>query len=287
MIWLIGNKGMLGTEIDGMLKSSELEYVGTDKELDITDINALKDFVKDKDVEYIINCAAYTNVDKAEEEKDKAFAVNRDGVKNVAHIAKEKDAVLIHFSTDYVFDGEKEFYSEKDDTNPIGVYGESKLAGEKEIEKLLKKFVILRISWLFGKHGNNFVNTMIKLFKEKDEIKVVSDQYGSPTYTKDLAEDIIEIINLKTNKYGIYHYSNEGKTSWYLFARKIKRFAKKYELIDKEIKLKPVPTSEYPTKAKRPKISYFHKDKIKKMFKLDMRRWQIAVKNYIKDLAGY
>jgi len=204
MIWLIGNKGMLGTEVESLLIKYRLPYVATDREIDITDCRALRQFSEDKQLYWIINCAAYTAVDKAENEPDLAFKLNADGPLNIARIAGEKQAKLIHISTDYVFDGTKEgAYVEKDSPNPISVYGGSKYEGEKNIQKSLNEYFILRSAWLYGKHGNNFVHTMLRFFREKVEIRVVGDQWGSPTYAPDLAEAILGIVMMNSEAYGI------------------------------------------------------------------------------------
>jgi len=290
MIWLIGNCGMLGAEIDKMFRKNRLSFVGSDREVDISDEAALFSFIQKKDlkkVDWIVNCAAYTAVDKAEDEPELAFRINSKGVLNLAKIAKHLDATLIHISTDYVFDGEKKAaYAEEDPPNPIGVYGKSKLEGEAHIKNILTKYYIIRTAWLYGKNGGNFVNTMLRLFKEKDSIGVVSDQWGSPTNTHDLASAIIEIIktphtDTKNQYYGIYHYANEGKTNWHEFACEIYKIAKINNLIKKNLKIIPILTCEYKTRAKRPQNSYLSKDKIKKNFGISIRSWQDALSDFI------
>ena len=189
---------------------------------------------------------------------------------------------MIHFSTDYVFDGEKtEAYTEDDSTNPISVYGKSKLKGEEKIVNTLSKYFIFRLAWLYGLHGTPFVYTMLRLLNEKREINVVKDQWGSPTYTKDVADFIIRIISNDSNKYSIYNFTNEGRTNWYEFTIEIYSLAKKYHLIDKPVKINAIGTKDYPTKAKRPMNSYMSKEKIKKTFKIDIRSWQEALEEYI------
>ena len=269
MIWLIGNKGMLGQEVEKLFKRKRLSYLASDKEVDITDYPILQEFTKNIELAWIINCSGYTEVDKAEKEIEKAFQINRDGVRNISKIAIEKQAKLIHLSTDYVFNGEKNMplsYTEDDKPKPINLYGESKLAGEREIKETFKKYFILRTAWLYGRGGKNFVSTMLRLFKEKEEIKVVSDQWGSPTYTVDLAEVILKIINHDSDKFGIYHFTNEGVTNWYEFAREIYRKSKKLGIIDsnKEVKIRTIETKEYPTPTQRPKCLWLSKEKIKR-----------------------
>jgi len=290
MIWLIGNKGMLGQEVERLFKRKRLSYLGSDKEVDITNYPILKEFTKNIELAWIINCSGYTEVDKAEKEIEKAFLINRDGVRNISKIAIEKQAKLIHFSTDYVFDGEKNrplSYTEDEKTEPINLYGESKLAGEREIKENLEKYFILRTAWLYGRDGKNFVSTMLKLFKGKEEIKVVSDQWGSPTYTVDLAEVILKIINNDSDKFSIYHFTNEGVTNWYEFAREIYRKSKKLGIIDsnKEVKIRAIETKEYPTPAQRPKWSLLSKEKIKRELNLEIRNWEDALTDFLCFLS--
>ena len=290
MIWLIGNKGMLGNDVEKLLKERGLPYWSSDKEVDIGDYKTLEKFGKDKKIEWIINCSGYTKVDQAEEETDEAFRINQDGVRNIALFSAKRRIRLIHISTDYVFDGRKEegafAYSEDDKTNPINIYGKSKLAGEEEIKKILEEYFIIRTAWLYGLKGNNFVYTMLRLFKEKEEIKVVSDQWGSPTYSVDLAEAILKIIEDDSVSYGIYHFTNEGMISWYEFARTIYKKAKRLGLIEgnKKIEIQPIKTEDYPTAARRPRYPVLSKDKIKKEFNLKLRNWDEALEDFLVSL---
>ena len=289
MIWLIGNKGMLGNDVEELLKEQWFSYWSSDKEVDITDYKALEKFGKDKKIEWVINCSGYTQVDQAEKEKGESFRINQDGVRNIALFCKKRQISLIHISTDYVFDGKKdmnEYYSEEDTPSPLGVYGQSKLAGEEEIKKLLNTYFIIRTAWLYGKNGFNFVNTMLRLFKERDLIKVVDDQYGSPTYTKDLAELILKIIKNESNQYGIYHFTNEGVTTWYKFAKEIYRQAKKVGSIEmnREVRIIPIKTEEYPTAVVRPKNSILAKEKTKKEFNIEIKSWNEALVEFIDSL---
>ena len=291
MIWLIGNKGMLGSEVERLLKERELAYWGSDKEVDISDYKALEKFGKDKKIKWVINCAGYTKVDKAEEEIDEAFRINKDGVRNIALFSAKRQIRLIHISTDYIFDGDKDDvrgYKEDDKANPLSVYGKSKLAGEEEIKKILNEFYIIRTAWLYGLNGDNFIFTMLRLFKEKEVVKVVDDQRGSPTYANDLAKVILKIIQSGSKKYGIYHFTNEGVTNWYAFARAIYSKAKKLDLINngKKVEIKAIKTEEYPTLAKRPGYSVLSKDKIKKEFNLKIRNWEEALENFLSLLKN-
>ena len=286
MIWLIGNKGMLGNDVEKLLKERGLTYWASDKEVDISDYKALEKFGKDKKIKWVINCAGYTKVDKAEEEIDEAFRINKDGVRNIALFSAKRQIRLIHISTDYVFDGLQKapfVYSEDDETNPINIYGKSKLAGEQEIKEVFEKYFIIRTAWLYGLQGNNFVYTMLKLFKEKEVVKVVKDQRGSPTYTVDLAKGILKIIEDNSVSYGLYHFTNEGVANWYEFARTIYKKAKRLGLIEgnKKVEIQPIKTEDYPTKALRPRYSVLSKEKIKKEFNLKIRNWDEALEDFL------
>lgn len=282
MIWLIGNRGMLGSEVEALLRETGREYCLSDKEVDITSPEALSDFARDKRISWIVNCSAYTAVDRAEDEPERAFEINARGVGNIARIANEKRARLMHISTDYVFDGGKDApYTEDDSTRPTSVYGKSKLMGEEDILKAVSAHFIIRTAWLYGKNGPNFVHTMLRLFKERDEVRVVNDQRGSPTFAVDLARAIIKIVGDDSHKYGIYHYTNEGSISWYDFACEIYRLAREYALTKHDVKIIPITTGEYPTKAIRPKDSSLSKEKIKRELGVECRGWREALEEYI------
>ena len=286
MIWLIGNKGMLGSDIEKLLKKKEMGYCASDREVDIIDYKALDKYVKDKEISWIINCAGYTRVDKAEEESEESFRLNRDGVRNLALFCSKRKAKLIHISTDYVFDGRKEQaagYNEDDKTNPINIYGKSKLAGEEEIKKIAEEYFIIRTAWLYGKEGSNFVYTMLRLFKERDLVNVVEDQWGSPTYTVDLAEVILKIVENDFKRYGIYHFTNEGVTNWYAFAQLIYDKAKRLGILhnNSQVEIKPIKTNEYLTLAKRPGYSVLSQEKIKNAFNLKIRNWEEALEDFL------
>jgi len=290
MIWLIGNKGMLGSDVEKLLNEVNLEYWASDKEVDITDYKALEKYGRDKNIEWVINCSAYTDVDKAEKEAENAFKINQEGVRNIALFCSKRKTKLIHISTDYVYDGKRssmEYFYEEDKPNPLSIYGKSKLAGEEEIKSILEEYYIIRTAWLYGLNGSNFVNTMLRLFKDKEVVRVVKDQWGVPTYSKDLAQTILKIIEKNINDYGVYHFSNIGRTSWFNFAKEIYKYAKKYGLIDndKEVKILPVKTEEYPTAATRPKNTILYKGKIKKTFGLHIRSWIEALEEYLHELS--
>jgi dTDP-4-dehydrorhamnose reductase len=244
----------------------------TSAEADITDKITIDSFFEQHQPDFCINAAAYTAVDKAESEPEKAFAINVTGTKNLAETCKAFNTTLIHISTDFVFDGTKSSpYTEEDETNPQGVYGKTKRQGEEEIQKVLKKHYIIRTSWVFSQFGNNFMKTMLRLAAERPTISVVNDQAGTPTNAVDLAEALVKIIVSNKTAYGLYHYSNEGSCSWYDFAKKI------FEINKITIDLQPIATSSYPTAAKRPVYSVMDKSKIRKIFKLAIRDWQEAV----------
>ena len=289
MIWLIGSKGMLAREIAVLLSKNNIGWMGSDIEADITDKKSLNGFVqnnfKAQTLDWIINCAAYTAVDKAEDDTGTAQKLNADSLINIAELAKKNGAKLIHFSTDYVFAGNSSIpYSETDQTDPQSVYGKTKLEGEKNINKILNEYYIIRTAWLYGKAGSNFVSTMLHLMNEKNEIKVVNDQRGSPTYAVDLAQAVIKIITSNNAKYGIYHYSNDGNISWYDFACEIYKQGKKLGLIKNNCNILPCDSSEFPQKAKRPSFSLLNKEKIKQNFDLSIPEWKESLSCYLKEL---
>ena len=292
-----GKNGQLGRSInkiispeaktDNNLSSNNFVFVGRE-ELDLNSESNISHYFDSNDkFDVIINCAAYTAVDKAEEEAGLANQINHLAVRQLAEIAKAQQAKLIHISTDYVFDGESnKSYTEADETNPINVYGKTKLAGEKALQAImLTNAIIIRTSWVYSEYGNNFVKTMLNLGKERDELNVVSDQIGSPTYATDLAETILKIIDNKNyqNKEQlteIYHYSNEGEISWYDFTKEIFKLAK----ID--CKVSPITTEQYPTPAKRPKSALMDKEKIVEKFNIKTPYWKEALCSCINNIES-
>lgn len=278
MIWLVGNRGMLGSEVHRRLQACKLDHLATDLEVDITDPQALSEFSGPLALSWIVNCSAYTAVDRAEDEPEQAFRINAEGVRNLALVARLKKARLLHISTDYVFDGRKKgSYLETDTPNPTGVYGRSKLQGELYIREMIDAHVILRTAWLYGPAGSNFVRTMLRLFQERDEVRVVDDQWGSPTLAGDLADAILKIITRNNPQCGTFHFTNEGRTNWFEFASLILELARKFHLVDREVRLLPIRTEQYPTKALRPANSYLSKDKIRAVFGVPVRSWQAAL----------
>jgi dTDP-4-dehydrorhamnose reductase len=286
MIWLVGNRGMLGSEVHRRLQARKLDHIATDLEVDITDPQALNAFSGPLALSWIVNCSAYTAVDRAEDEPEQAFRINAEGVRNLALTARLKKARLLHISTDYVFDGRKEeAYLETDTPNPLGIYGHSKLQGELHIRENIDSHVILRTAWLYGPDGNNFVRTMLRLFQERAEVRIVADQWGSPTLAGDLADVILQIITRDTLEYGTFHFTNEGRTNWFEFSSLILELAEKHHLLNREVRLLPITTEQYPTKALRPANSYLSKEKIKAVFGIPVRPWQEALTEFIGGLA--
>ena len=282
-ILVTGANGMLAQEVKKQLKDGN-KLICTDvKELDITNENQVMEYVKNAEPDYIVNCAAYTAVDKAEEAGEIVEKINADGPANLAKAAKTVDATLVHISTDYVFGGNLDLqkdYNEDDPKEPVTAYGITKLHGEEKIEANCDKYYIFRTAWLYGKGGNNFVKTMTKLGTDRDEISVVSDQHGSPTYAVDLAKIIKESIEKKI-PYGIYHATNQGYTTWYEFTKKI------LEKQGIECKVNPVTTEEYIemmkiTQAKRPFNSQLSKDKLLKQG-IEVPSWEDGLDRYLKE----
>ena len=280
-ILVTGKNGQLGKSIHKIVTNNEqtddFVFVGRE-ELDLSNENNIARYFENNVFDIIINCAAYTAVDKAEEEQDLANQINHIAVKQLAEVAKTQQAKLIHISTDYVFDGESDKpYIETDATNPINVYGKTKLAGERALKEIMPtNAIIIRTSWVYSEYGNNFVKTMLRLGKEREELNVVSDQIGSPTYATDLAEVILTIVNNKDyqNKESpteIYHYSNEGAISWYEFTKEIFKIAK----ID--CKVNSIATEQYPTPEKRPKNTIMDKEKVNKILDVKITDYKASL----------
>ncbi len=256
--------------------------------LDISDKGAVFSLIEKESPHIIVNCAAYTKVDLAEKEREKAFAVNEGGPRHLALRSRAVGAVLLHISTDFVFDGIKTTpYKEEDRTNPLGAYGKSKLAGEAAIREFCPEHIIIRTSWLYGAHGSNFVKTILRLAGEKEVLRVVSDQIGSPTWTADLAEVIRKIAGAvkgqKAPSFGLYHYSDEGVISWYDFAVAIVEEARGLGIQLKCGSVEPIPTAAYPTPAARPAYSALDTAKIKTTLALEIPHWRISLRGMIKE----
>lgn len=282
-ILVTGSNGQLGSEIKELSSQYPYKFFFTDRnKLDISDPHTVTEFIESNNINTIINCAAYTAVDKAESDAKMADKINHLAVKHLAQISKEKNIKLIHISTDYVFDGKAHMpYCEDDQTNPNSVYGQTKLDGEKAmIEINPTNSIILRTSWVYSSVGNNFVKTMLRLGKEKEQLGVIFDQIGTPTYAKDLAQTILEILpKIKNKKVEIYNYTNEGVLSWYDFAKEIMKMAK----ID--CKINPIETFQYPTPAQRPHYSLQNKSKIKKDFNITIPYWKDGLDECLRILG--
>jgi dTDP-4-dehydrorhamnose reductase len=285
-VLITGSNGQLGSEIKELAFEYEnLECIFKDlPELDICDTDALNTFIIDQHINAVINCAGYTAVDKAEENPEIAEQVNSKGVLNLVNALEKVDGKLIHISTDYVFDGNhSQPYNESDSVSPIGVYGETKRAGELAVLNSSIDALVIRTSWLYSAYGNNFVKTMLRIGNKKKSIQVVSDQKGTPTYAKDLAKTCLDILSdaSSTNlskKGNLYHYSNEGVTSWYDFATAI------MEISNIDCQVIPIETKDYPTQARRPMYSVLDKSKIKSDFKVTIPHWRDSLANCIKKI---
>ena len=283
---ITGSNGQLGSEFE-VLSQSETNFnfiLVTRDQLDITSKEDMNKMVQEKEIDFIINCAGYTAVDKAEEEVDQCDQVNHYAVKVMAEVCKENGCGLIHISTDYVFNGESFTpYIETDKTSPQSVYGRTKLAGEEAlIAQDLTRSVIIRTSWVYSSFGNNFVKTMLKLGKQRDQLNVIFDQVGTPTYAKDLARAILDMIpQIKNEKSEIFHFSNEGVVSWYDFAQEIMSMAQL------ECQISPIETADYPTAAKRPHFSLLNKKKIKESFDISIPYWKESLKECLIKLGEY
>jgi dTDP-4-dehydrorhamnose reductase len=280
-IIVVGSKGQLGNEFQELEKSYPLfQFFFFDvAEMDIVNKELVEKGIADVKPDYLINCAAYTAVDKAETEKELAYSINSDAVRNLAIACTKNGVRFIHISTDYVFDGEaKDPYKEDGIVKPANIYGLSKLKGEEEASSGNKEVIIIRTAWVYSIFGNNFVKTMLRLMKTKPEINVVADQEGSPTYAHDLAVAIMQIISSGKWVPGIYHFTNEGVTNWFNFAEEIQKLSKLNCIIH------PITTEEYPTAAKRPKYSVLDKTKIQQAFGIKLKNWKDSLQECLDKM---
>ncbi len=281
-ILVVGANGQLGKCLQKLSSDYDWSYnfiFLASGDLDITDAGAVLSVLEEEKPHFCINAAAYTAVDLAEQEAAQAFAVNADGPGNLAQACREVGAVLIHISTDYVFDGDTEIsYDEDNFTNPNGIYGASKLKGEQLVMESNPKSVIIRTSWLYSEYNKNFVKTMLHLFSEREEIGVENDQFGQPTNANDLAEAIMQIIESDKRVYGVFHFSNYGETTWFHFARKIA------ELSGSDIKIKALTTAEYPTPAARPRRSTLALDRIESAYGIEPRYWENSLQECLQTI---
>ena len=274
-ILVTGSTGQLGSDVvQELLKRGYSTLSPNRSELNLCSEDNIRNYILNSNCEAIVHCAAYTQVDKAEDEKDLCIKINATATKHIAKCAKILDIPMIYISTDYVFDGTKDGkYTENDETNPINIYGESKLAGEKYVQEILDKYYIVRTSWVFNINGKNFIETMLRLSKANNQLSIVNDQIGSPTYTKDLSRLLVDM--LETSKYGLYHATNEGYCSWYEFANTI------FKLANINIDIKAINSNEYASRAKRPMNSKLSKDKLIEYGFKPLPHWEDALKDYL------
>jgi dTDP-4-dehydrorhamnose reductase len=278
---VLGASGQLGQCLKKVAEKKHINSLSFPDEsaANILDKDLLKTLFENENPEFVINCAAYTAVDKAEDDVDLCRKVNKEGALNIAELCKDYHATLIHISTDFVFEGNgHDLLKEDDEARPVNIYGVTKLEGEHDIISTISKYFILRTSWLYSEYGNNFVKAMLKFGAERDELNIIADQVGTPTYAIDLAETILQIIESGKEDYGVYHYSNEGVTSWYDFAMGI------FDISKTQVKVHPIPTSQYPTRAIRPKFSVMDKTKIKSVFDLEIPYWRESLVKCIEAL---
>lgn len=295
-IWIIGAGGMLGSELTAVLQTAGVHLVTSDREVDIRSVEALRDFaaVSGPGIGWIINCAAYTAVDKAEDDIELCTQLNAEAPGSIGLVAQKIGASVIHLSTDYVFDGNgiagadgsPRPYREGDPIGPTGVYGRTKADGEAALQQACSQSVIVRTAWLYGQYGPNFVATMIRLMNDRESIGVVGDQFGSPTWTMDLSRAISAIVQSSQTRYGTYHFSGEGVCSWYDFALEIYDQGRQLGLISSECEIRKLSTSEYPTPASRPAWSVLDKTNIRTDYSIIPPQWQESLQQYLTQLVA-
>lgn len=288
MIWLIGDKGMLGTDLGLALARAGIEYIGSDREVSILDPAAISAFASGRKLEWIVNCAAYTAVDKAEDDTENCFRLNAEGPGNVAALARSIGARMLHLSTDYVFDGMGDRpYGEDDPPAPVTFYGKSKAEGERRVRSACPDHVTLRTAWLYGKHGPNFVYTMLRLMRAKDRIGVVMDQRGSPTWSVDLASAVVRILTSRSPRFGNYHFTDGGETNWRDFALEIMRLGREYGILERDCAVDPLTTDQYPSKARRPAYSVLSKEALVRDYGAEVPDWRASLRRFIGENAAH
>ncbi|GHV82861.1 NAD(P)-dependent oxidoreductase [Spirochaetia bacterium] len=292
MIWIVGCNGMLGKELKDIFDKNSISHIESGREVDITNYDALLSFaekqkeIKSQYISFIVNCAAYTAVDKAEDDIDACRMLNAAGAGNIAKAAKTLNAMLIHISTDYVFDGRSNKpYKEDDPKNPTGVYGAAKFEGENAVLNNCPDSYIIRTAWLYGRYGKNFVQTMVALMNSRTEINVVNDQKGCPTWTQDLCGAIVSIIQNKPD-FGVYHYTNEDVCTWFEFAAAIYKAGREFGIIKNQCLVKPCTSAEYPSKVTRPAYSVLDKTKIKAALNIQIPGWKESLLEYLKQVSN-
>ena len=285
-IWLVGAAGMLGRQLAGEFAARGVPVLASDREVDIRDAAALAGFANGRRLGWIVNCAAYTAVDRAEDEPDAAFAVNAAGTENLARLAARLDAKLVHFSTDYVFAGDRAApYREEDAPRPLSVYGRSKLEGEQRLAACLRRFFLFRVSWLYGVHGANFVHAMLRVFREQDRARVVDDQLGSPTYAAVLAANVAGLVASGSERFGVYHYCDAGVLSWHQFARAIQEQALRDGTIAREIPIEAVTTAAYGARAPRPPRALLDSGRAQRDLGFAVRPWRANLEEFFREKA--
>ncbi len=283
-ILVTGSTGQLGNEVVNMFMADGMDVTGIDsKTVNYCNPEQVRDWISAFAADWVINCAAYTNVDMAEQEEDKAFTINCDAARMLAEGVRKSNGRLMHISTDFIFDGKQSHpYTEEDEPNPLGVYGKSKLAGEKAVLEVLPDATIIRTSWVYGVHGHNFVKTILNLAAEKNEIRVVDDQLGTPTWTWDIAQVISYLINSDAS--GVYNFSNEGVASWYDFAHEVMDIAIRFGYPVKARRVAPIPASDYKALATRPAYSVLSKNKIRSVIDYEIPHWRESLNNMLTQL---
>jgi dTDP-4-dehydrorhamnose reductase len=284
-IWLVGAEGMLGRQLAGEWAGRGTAFFASDREVDIRDPRALREFARGKEIGWIVNCAAYTAVDRAEDDPGSALAVNATGVENLARLAAGMHARLVHFSSDYVFAGDQaEPYGEGDPPRPLSRYGWSKWQGELRLAAALDAYFLFRVSWLYGVHGPNFVKTMLKVFREKECARVVKDQFGSPTYAAALAANIAGLVASGCERYGVYHYCDGGVISWFDFAAAIQELGLAAGLLERRIPIDAIPTSQFPTRAQRPARAVLDNRKAVRELGFRVRDWRENLGEFLQEM---
>lgn len=287
-IWLVGAAGMLGRQLAGEFASRDWAFFASDREVDIRDPGQLQAYARSRRIAWIVNCAAYTAVDRAEDDPGAALAVNALGVENLARLAGEIGAKLVHFSSDYVFAGDRdEPYLERDEPRPLSRYGWSKFQGELRLAARLERHFLLRISWLYGVHGPNFVRTMLRVFARQQKARVVDDQFGSPTYAALLAGNVAGLIAADSERFGTYHYCDAGVISWFDFASAIQELALQTGMIANKIPVEAVPTREFPTRAQRPARAVLDCARVQAELGFRVRPWRSNLKDFFAEQARY
>ena len=284
--WLVGAAGMLGRQMAAAFGSMGLPFLASDREVDIRSPEQLEAFSRGRAIDWIVNCAAYTAVDRAEDEPDAAFAVNAAGTENLARLAARLGAKLVHFSTDYVFAGDRSApYREEDPPRPLSVYGRSKLEGEQRLAACLRRFFLFRVSWLYGVHGANFVRAMLRVFREQDRARVVDDQFGSPTYAAVLAANVAGLVASGSERFGVYHYCDAGVLSWHQFARAIQEQALRDGTIAREIPIEAVTTAAYGARAPRPARALLDSGRAQRDLGFAVRPWRANLEEFFREKA--